>query len=142
MEEKKILDLIDTDSDSLAREIGKILIEKKGVDIRIYDIRSTEGITDYYVNATGRSSTHVASLADDLVDIVGSRGRNELRVEGKRGNAWILVDYGDVIVNIFDRESRSFYNFDRLLPEGSEIDISGLIAEVDKKFELNKKEEV
>ena len=142
MEEKIILDLIDADSGLLAREIGKILIEKKGVDIRIYDIRSTEGITDYYVNVTGRSSTHVASLADDLVDIVGRRGKNELRVEGKRGNAWILVDYGDVIVNVFDRESRNFYNFDRLLPDGSEIDISGLIAEVDKKFELNKKEEV
>ena len=142
MEEKIILDLIDADSGLLAREIGKILIEKKGVDIRIYDIRSAEGITDYYVNVTGRSSTHVASLADDLVDIVGRRGKNELRVEGKRGNAWILVDYGDVIVNVFDRESRNFYNFDRLLPDGSEIDISGLIAEVDKKFELNKKEEV
>ena len=142
MEEKIILDLIDADSGLLAREIGKILIEKKGVDIRIYDIRSTEGITDYYVNVTGCSSTHVASLADDLVDIVGRRGKNELRVEGKRGNAWILVDYGDVIVNVFDRESRNFYNFDRLLPDGSEIDISGLIAEVDKKFELNKKEEV
>lgn len=127
-------------SDVLARETTKVLIEKQGLEIRLFDVRSAEGITDYYVNATGRSSTHVASLSDDLVDIISSRGRSALRVEGKRGNSWILVDYGDVIVNVFDCESRSFYNFDRHLPADSEVDITDLVSEVDKKFELNKEE--
>ena len=64
------------------------------------------------------------------------RGREPLHIEGRQGKAWLLVDYGDVIVNVFDKPSREFYNFDRHLPEDSEVDISDLVAEVDKKFEL------
>lgn len=132
--DKQNYDLKSIGSDVLAREITKVLIEKQGIDIRLYDVRTTEGITDFYVNATGRSATHVASLSDDVSELIGNRGRDPLRVEGKRGNAWILVDYGDVIVNVFDRESRSFYNFDRLLPVESAVDITDLIAEIDEKF--------
>lgn len=133
-------DLISVNSDVLSKEITKVLIEKQGLSIRLFDVREMEGITDFYVNATGRSATHVASLADDIDELIGLRGRQPLRIEGKRGNAWLLVDYGDVIVNIFDRESRNFYNFDRLLPENAEVDITDLVAEVDKKFKLNKEE--
>ena len=133
-------DLINVDSCTLAHEITKVLIEKKALDVRLYDVKDSAAITDYYVNVTGRSATHVASLSDDIDEIIGRRGRAALRIEGKRGNAWILVDYGDVIVNVFDRESRSFYDFDRLLPTESRVDISELVAEVDKKFELNKGE--
>ena len=50
------------------------------------------------------------------------------------------MDYGDVIVNVFDRESREFYNLDRLLPEGTEMDISDIVAEVDKKLDINNRE--
>lgn len=132
--DKQNYELKSIGSDVLAREITKVLIEKQGIDIRLYDVRTTEGITDFYVNATGRSATHVASLSDDVSELIGNRGRDPLRVEGKRGNAWILVDYGDVIVNVFDRESRSFYNFDRLLPVESAVDITDLIAEIDEKF--------
>ena len=131
-------DLISVNSDVLSKEITKVLIEKQGLSIRLFDVRSTEGITDFYINATGRSSMHVASLADDVDELIGLRGRQPLRIEGKHGNAWILVDYGDVIVNVFDRESRTFYNFDRRLPEDAEVDIADLVAEVDKKFKVNK----
>ena len=65
-------------------------------------------------------------------------GRAPLRVEGRQGNSWILIDFGDVIVNVFDRESRQFYDFDRLLPEDGACDIEALIAEVNAKFEINK----
>jgi ribosome-associated protein len=125
-------------SEKLANEIVKVLIEKKGLEIKMFDVKEGTGVTDYYVNTTGRSLTHVASLADDLCEYTSERGRNELRIEGKRGNGWILVDFGDVIVNIFDKESRTFYNFDRLLPSDREIDIAGLIAEVDAKLDINK----
>lgn len=138
MEIIKNEDLKNASSEILAREAVKILIEKKGLDIKFFDVKEGTGVTDYYINATGRSFTHVASLADDLCDLLSNRGRNELRMEGKRGNGWILVDYGDVIVNIFDKESRTFYNFDRLLPIDGEIDISDLVAEVDAKLNVNK----
>jgi ribosome-associated protein len=137
MEEKK-LDLLDVTSDALSAEACKILLEKKGLDVKMFCVKDVTSITDYYVNATGRSSTQVAALADDLVDLIGERGRSVLRVEGRSGGAWVLCDFGDVIINVFDKASREFYNFDRHLPAECEMDISHLVSEVDAKFDINK----
>lgn len=137
MEEKK-MDLLDVSSDVLSAEACKILLEKKGHDVKMFCVKDVTSITDYYVNATGRSSTQVAALADDLVDLIGERGRSVLRVEGRSGGAWVLCDFGDVIVNVFDKASREFYNFDRHLPAECEMDISALVSEVDAKFDINK----
>ncbi len=126
------------DSTTLAREAVKVLIEKKGIKVALFDVREKSSVTDYYVNVTGRSSSNVAALADDVDIKMSELGRSPLRIEGRRGNSWILVDFGDVIVNVFDRESRDFYNLDRHLPEGSELDISELVAEVDAKLDINK----
>lgn len=136
--ENIIEDLKNTTSDVLAREAVKILLEKKAIEVKLFYVKESTSVTDYYVNATGRSSTQVSALSDDVTDLIAERGRRALRVEGRQGGAWILVDFGDVIVNIFDKPSREFYNLDRHLPEGSEVDISSLIDEVDKKFDINK----
>ena len=125
----------------LAKSIAHILIEKKALDVRLYNVSEESSVTDYYLNVTGRSSTNVRALADEVTYKIGLAGRQEARVEGRGGNSWILVDYGDVIVNIFDRESRDFYNFDRLLPESGLVDISDVVAAVDKKYEINNKKE-
>lgn len=126
------------DSTALAREAVKILLEKKGIDVALFDVREKSSVTDYYVNVTGRSSSNVAALADDVDVKLSELGRAPLRTEGKRGGAWILVDFGDVIVNVFDRASRDFYNLDRHFSEESRVDISDLISEVDAKFDINK----
>ena len=142
MENVKNDTLSAADSKTLAEKIAFILIEKKALDVTVYNVSEDSSITDYYVNATGRSSTNVASLSDEVTYKIGLMGRDALRVEGRQGNAWLLVDYGDVIVNIFDKPSREFYNFDRLLPEGSKLDISDIISEVDKKYSINNEKEV
>jgi ribosome-associated protein len=126
------------DSHNLAREAVKVLLEKKALNVKLFDVREKSGVTDFYVNATGRSSTQVGALADDVDEKISELGRAPLRVEGRAGKEWLLVDFGDVIVNVFDRNARDFYNLDRHLPEGSELDISDLIAEVDDKFDINK----
>ena len=133
-----IKDLVGCESGVLAREAVKILIERKGIDVKLFDVREKSSVTDYYVNVTGRSSTNVAALADEVDAKLSERGRSSLRTEGKRGNGWILVDFGDVIVNVFDRASRDFYNLDRHFSEDSQIDISDLVAEVDAKLDINK----
>lgn len=127
-------ELENASSEQLARAIVKILVEKKGVNVRLYDVREKTSVTDFYVNVTGRSSTHVSSLADEVDYLIGLKGKNSARIEGRQGNSWLLVDYIDVIVNVFDKEARDFYNFDRLLPEGSEVNIDAIIKEVDEKF--------
>ena len=133
-----IKDLVGCESGTLAREAVKILIERKGIDVKLFDVREKSSVTDYYVNVTGRSSTNVAALADEVDVKLSERGRAALRTEGKRGNGWILVDFGDVIVNVFDRSSREFYNLDRHFPEESLLDISDLVAEVDAKLDIDK----
>ena len=141
MEENRNDTLKNATSSELARKATAILIEKKALNVRMFEVLEKSPITDYYINVTGRSSTQVASLADELAYKIGMCGREAQRIEGKRGNSWILVDYGDVIVNVFDKESREFYNLDRILPEGTEMDISDIVAEVDKKLDINNREE-
>ena len=141
MENKKTNELKNAQASVIASEAAKVLLEKKAIDVRLFDVTGKTNVTDFYVNATGRSSMQVAALSDYVCELLGERGRDPLRVEGRAGNAWILVDYGDVIVNVFDRASREFYNFDRHLPEDSEQDISALSKEVDEKLRINTAEE-
>ena len=128
-------------SKDLAREIARILIEKKAIDVKLFDVSLDSSITDYFVNATGRSSTNVRALTDDVLDKLEEYGKEALRVEGREGNSWLLIDYGDVIVNVFDKQSREFYNFDWLLPESGELDLSDLIKEIDNKYDVNNTKE-
>ena len=134
MENEMIKDLAGAGSEQIAREAVKVLLEKKAKNVKLFFVQDYTSVTDYYVNATGRSSLNVMALADDVDRLLGERGCKPLRTEGRSGKSWILVDYGDVIVNVFDKESREFYNLDRHLPEGTEVDISDLVAEVDLKF--------
>ena len=131
-------ELQNADSEALAKAAVMGLLEKKALNVTLFDVREKTSVTDYYVNATGRSSTQVLALADDVADEMEKRGRRALRVEGRSGNSWLLVDFGDVIVNVFDRASREFYNFDKHLPEESRVDITDLVALVDAKFDISK----
>ena len=133
---EKTNELQHADGVTLARAAVKLLLEKLAENVAMFDVAEHTSITEFYVNATGRSLSHVAALADELVDNFGFRGMAPNRVEGKKGNTWILVDFGSLIVNIFDSEGRAFYNFDRLLPAESKVDIDLLIKEVDEKFKL------
>ena len=126
------------DSKALAECVVAVLLEKGARDVKLFFVRDSSSVTDYYINATGRSSTNVMALADEVLYKVGLLGREAHHTEGRDGRSWILVDYGDVILNVFDRESREFYNLDRLLNAENEIDISHIVAEVDAKFDINK----
>lgn len=130
----EISDLSNCEALLLARTVASVLVEKNALDIRIYSVKNESSVTDYYVNATGRSSAHVSSLADDVAEKTELAQRSPLRIEGRGGNSWLLVDYGDVIVNIFDKQSREFYNFDRLMPESGRIDMLDIIKSVDEKL--------
>ena len=141
MENSKNDILLNADSLTLAKAAAGVLIEKKALDVSVFAVYEESSVTDYYVNASGRSSTQVASLADEVVDKMSIGGRDALRVEGRSGKSWILVDFGDVIVNVFDRPSREFYNFDRLMPQNSRVDLTDVINAIDEKYDLNKKED-
>ena len=95
-------------------EIEKILDDKKAVDVKILSIKGKPVIADYFIIATGTSTTHVNALADEVEFQMKQRGVRLNNREGKSSNTWILLDYGDVVVHVFLPESREYYNIEKL----------------------------
>ena len=85
-------------------------------------------VSDYFVIATGNSSTHVKSLADDVEYGMQQLGVEPDHIEG-RATGWILLDYNDVLVHVFTRDNRDYYNLEHLWADAKPVDISGLITE-------------
>ncbi len=98
----------------LATFICRILYARKARNIKLLKIEDKTSIADYFVLATGTSSTHVRSLGDAVEFFTGKFGVSPAREEGRDNPAWNALDYSSVIVHIFNRESREFYNLDKL----------------------------
>ena len=109
-------------STDVAMAMAKHLYKRLAKDIALYRIDSTI-MADYYIICNGRSNTHMKALAEELMYEMELCGITESRMEGKYGSSWILVDFGEVIVHIFDRESREFYHLDRLMSEDQKIEL-------------------
>ncbi len=106
---------------------AKALDSKKGLDIQVIEIKDISVLADYMVIATGTSSTHVKALADEVEYKLDEAGVSVSHIEGYRSNSWILLDYIDVIVNVFSDEAREFYDLERLWQDGNPVDISDVI---------------
>ena len=101
----------------------KALDSKKALDIKVIKIQDISAIADYFVIATGTSSTHVKALADEVEAQLDEAGISVSHVEGYRSNSWILLDYVDVVVHVFSDEAREYYDLERLWQDGEIIDI-------------------
>ena len=120
MEEKE-KSLEGVTSKELAEAIYEILDNKKAKDLKILHVENKTVIADYFVLCTGNSSTQVKSLADEVEYKTTLRGRAPTNVEGRGNVSWIVADYDNVIVHIFSREAREFYNLDKLYNETTEV---------------------
>jgi ribosome-associated protein len=98
----------------LAMKAAKILDEKKGRDIAIIDIRSKASFADYFVLASGTNERQVGTLSEEVEDRLGDLGIEPNSIEGDRRSGWILMDYGDVIVNVLSSEMRDRYNIEKV----------------------------
>ena len=112
----------------LARAIAKVLDQKKAEDIKVIQITELTIIADYFVIASGTSNTHTKSLADDVEFELAKLGAPNPRLEG-RATGWILMDYGSVLVHVFQKESREYYNLERLWSDAVTADISDIITD-------------
>lgn len=106
---------------------AKAISSKKGLDIQVIEIGDISVLADYMVIATGTSSTHVKALADEVEYKLDEAGISVSHIEGYRSNSWILLDYVDVIVNVFSDEAREFYDLDRLWQDGKPVDLTGIV---------------
>ena len=112
----------------IAKAIVKVLDEKKGRDIQLLDIRGLSTLGDYFVLATGGSNTQVKALADEVDEQLHKMAElNPQRIEGLQKAEWVLMDYDDVMVHIFQEEPRNFYNLERLWNDAPRVDISDLL---------------
>lgn len=111
-----------------AFETVKILDSKKAENVKLFEIGEISSLCDYMIIASGRSSTQVRALADELEFKLNEQGFSVSHIEGHRSDTWILLDYVDIIVHIFSEEARQYYNLERLWQDGKEIDISEILA--------------
>ena len=112
------------DSKTLAIEIAKILDKKKAQDVRVLKVDSLTVLTDYFVIASGTSTTQVGSLADEVEYVLSQRGIEPHTTEGFDSKNWVLLDYSSVIVHIFVPNTRTYYDLEHLWADGEPIDIS------------------
>lgn len=99
----------------IAQKCSEALDGKKGLNIKVIDTRKISVIADYIVIATGTSSTHIKALVDEVEFSLKEIGITPNHIEGHRSDTWILIDYSDVIVNVFSQEARDFYGLEDLL---------------------------
>ena len=102
------------ESKEFANKISEILKDHKAEDVRIIDLSGKTEVADYFVIASGRSMTHTRSLIDNVEEEVEKLGISPIREEGVREGRWAVIDYGDVIVHVFNDETRLFYHLEAL----------------------------
>lgn len=113
-------------SKEIAKAACRYLDEKKAIDIKVIDISGVSVIADYFIITGGSSLRQVKSLADNVEEKLGKDGCVPKSIEGYQSANWVLLDYGDVIIHIFNQEDRLFYDLERIWAEGKSLEPSQL----------------
>lgn len=107
--------------------VVKLLDNKKATDIEVLEIGNLTPLGDYFVIASGSSNTQVKTLSEEIEDKLSEQGVEPRRVEGENTAVWILMDYGDVIVHLFHKDTRDFYCLERLWADAGKVDIQSIL---------------
>ena len=113
-----------SDFDERIRRTVNAAGEKKALDLTVLDLRGIASFTDFFVIATGTNKRQVQAISDEVVEQLKRSGTRAARVEGYQSAEWILVDYGDFVVHVFDDKARRFYDLERLWREARRVDVS------------------
>ena len=105
----------------MAMRVATAIDAKKGLEVRVLDLRGVCGFADFFVLATGSSDRHVRTLAETAIESATKGGAKPLGVEDKPVGRWVLVDLGDVVVHVFQRDSRDFFGLERLWGDAEEL---------------------
>lgn len=110
----------------MARITCRALDEKKGEDIKVIDIAGVSVLADYFIIANGSNESQVKAMVDHVEECLHKAGYAVKQREGYGTGSWVLLDFGDIIVHIFDKENRLFYNLERIWRDGVDVDIDTL----------------
>lgn len=107
----------------MAKLACRALDDKKGKDIKVIDIHEVSVIADYFVIASGANQNQVQAMVDNVEEMLGRAGYEAKQIEGTKSSSWALMDYGDMIVHVFDEENRLFYDLERIWRDGKVLDV-------------------
>ena len=112
------------------RELTKLVIDaledKKAADIRVIDISDVSVLADYFIIANGTNRNQIQAMSDAVEEKMGKAGYPVKQVEGYNNASWILLDFGDIIVHLFDQKERLLYDLERIWRDGKQIDTSDI----------------
>lgn len=116
------------DSKEMAKLAITALEDKKAEDVKIIDISEISTIADYFIIASGTNKSQIQTMTDNVAETLGRAGHPEKHIEGYQNANWILMDFQDIIVHIFDKENRLFYDLERIWRDGVEIDKDSIFS--------------
>ena len=102
------------------------LEDRKAEDVKIIDIREISPVADYFVIADGTNQNQIQAMRDACEEALYKAGLKTKQIEGNSSSTWILMDYGDIIVHIFSKEDRLFYDLERIWRDGKIVDVADL----------------
>lgn len=108
---------------SLAEEIGRLIDDKLGDDIVILDLKGISSIADYFVIASGNSERQVIAISNHIDDMLSREGIHLKFKEGIRSGRWVVLDYRDILVHVFHKDERAYYNLERLWSDAKKLDL-------------------
>jgi len=107
----------------LVKKAVAALEDKKAEDIRVIDITGVSSVADYFVIANGTNQNQLLAMKDAVDEALYKEGKHAKQVEGNNQSTWILMDYEDIIVHLFSKEDRQFYDLERIWRDGKEIEL-------------------
>ena len=107
----------------IVKKIYNIIEDKKGDDIKVIDISKVSSIADYFIIASANNINQVQAISDEIDFVLGKDGILPKAVEGNKNATWMLLDYNDIVVHIFLKEDRVFYDLERIWRDGTEVEI-------------------
>ena len=110
-----------------ARLAIQALEDKKAEDIKVIDISEVSVIADYFIIANGTNRSQIQAMSDNVEETLGRAGYPLKQIEGYQNANWVLLDFNDVIIHIFDKENRLFYDLERIWRDGNLIETDSLM---------------
>lgn len=114
-------------SREMAKTVCHALNEKKAEDLRVIEISEISPLADYFIIATGANTNQIQAMVDAVEEALTIAGYSPRQIEGNRNSTWILMDYRDIIVHIFSKEDRLFYDLEKIWTDGKRIEVDELV---------------
>jgi ribosome-associated protein len=115
----------------LALAAARTAAENRGQDLVVLDLRELTSFFDYFVIATGASRRQLHAISEEIDRVLEKElGDRRMGVEGYQECRWILLDYGNVVIHLFDAETRAFYDLENLWAEAKRVDLTAVLADI------------